>query len=53
VKLIESIERYHYPRDRPECSVPEKDGNDHAVDALRYLVQNVDKPTWTRMSRYA
>jgi hypothetical protein len=53
VKLIESIERYHYPRDRPECSVPEKDGHDHAVDALRYLVQNVDKPTWTRMSRYA
>lgn len=40
--LIECLERYHYPADRPESLVPEKDGFDHAADALRYLVQNLD-----------
>ncbi|MEM0982365.1 MAG: hypothetical protein AAGI17_00280 [Planctomycetota bacterium] len=41
-KLIESLERYRYPSDRPESLEPVKDGSDHAVDALRYLVQNLD-----------
>jgi hypothetical protein len=41
-KLIESLESYHYPSDRPESAEPVKDGSDHAVDALRYLVQNLD-----------
>lgn len=40
-RLIESLERYHYAPDGRE---PEKDGHDHAVDALRYLVQNLDRP---------
>lgn len=44
-KLIESLERYHYPRDDGESDQPWKgDGFDHAVDALRYVVQNLDKP---------
>jgi len=46
-KLIESIERYRYPEDRPESLSPIKDGSDHAVDALRYLVQNLDRPVKT------
>ncbi len=40
--LIESMERYHYPTDRPHSNEPVKDGFDHAVDALRYLVVNLD-----------
>jgi hypothetical protein len=52
-KLIESLERYHFPTDDPESEVPVKrDGFDHAVDALRYLVQNLDKPYRTRAGNY-
>jgi hypothetical protein len=51
--LIESLERYHYPEGRPDSMEPVKDGPDHAVDALRYLVQNLDAPSGTRVSRYA
>ena len=40
--LIESLERYRYPSDRPESLEPIKDGSDHAVDALRYMIQNLD-----------
>lgn len=42
VRLIESLERYRYSSSRPESLEPVKDGSDHAVDALRYLVQNLD-----------
>jgi hypothetical protein len=42
-QLIESLEKYHYPSDQPLCSSPEKDGSDHCVDALRYMIQNLDK----------
>lgn len=50
-KLIESLERYHYDPAKPESTDPVKDGFDHAVDALRYLVTNLDKTgrTETRM----
>ncbi len=42
--LIESLERYSYNAD-PESETPEKGkGFDHAVDALRYLVQWLDSP---------
>ncbi len=41
-RLIECLERYHYPADRPHELKPEKDGHDHAVDALRYMVQNAE-----------
>lgn len=42
--LIEALETYHYDQSRPESLVPVKDGPDHAADALRYLVLNLDRP---------
>ncbi|MCK4873585.1 MAG: hypothetical protein KAS72_12760 [Phycisphaerales bacterium] len=44
VNLIEALERYHYPPDQPDAENPVKDGPDHAADALRYLVTNLDRP---------
>jgi len=41
VRLIESIEAYRYADETPG-SPPVKDGNDHAVDALRYLLAVLD-----------
>ncbi len=40
--LIESLTRYHYPPHDPYSTTPVKDGSDHAVDALRYLIINLD-----------
>lgn len=51
-ELIRSIERYHY-QDNPQSDAPEKDGNDHAVDALRYMVLNLDRQYRTEMGSYA
>ncbi len=51
--LIEALERYHYPEDRPEATEPVKDGFDHAADALRYLVTNLDEPYSATRSKYA
>ena len=51
-KLIESLERYRYSTDRPESTEPVKDGSDHAVDALRYLVQNIDAGYRSEMANY-
>lgn len=51
--LIEALERYHYPEDKPESTEPVKDGFDHAADALRYLVVNLDEPFSSRRTRYA
>jgi hypothetical protein len=48
-RLIESLVRYHYPSD-PQCTTPVKDGHDHAVDALRYLVQTLDRRFETKTS---
>lgn len=45
--LIESLSMYHYPPDKPECTVPVKDGHDHAADALRYLIINLDRGDWS------
>lgn len=42
--LIASLEQYHYDPDRPMINDPVKDGPDHAVDALRYLITNLDEP---------
>ena len=42
VTLIDSLMKYHYPPDRPDISQPVKDGPDHACDALRYLIVNLD-----------
>ncbi len=44
-KLIESLQRYRFPADDPTSLKPVKDGADHAADALRYLIQNLDRPT--------
>ncbi len=52
-RLIESLETYRYHADRPESLEPVKDGSDHAVDALRYMVQNLDRAYETKYSRYA
>jgi hypothetical protein len=52
VRLIESLERYHYRDAGPRPNEPVKDGSDHAVDALRYLVQNLDMPRDERVGRY-
>lgn len=41
-RLIESIQRYRYPQDRPESIEPLKDGHDHACDAMRYLIVCLD-----------
>lgn len=53
-KLIESLEQFHYPVDQPESLEPVKgEGFDHAVDALRYMVLNLDAPSRTASSNYA
>lgn len=50
--LIESMSCYSYGDD-PESVTPEKGkGYDHAVDALRYLVQSLDRPSQTRVASY-
>ncbi len=51
-QLIESLEQYHYPAHQPMCDSPEKDGSDHCVDALRYMIQNLDKSFQTRCESY-
>ena len=50
--LIESLEQYHYPPDRPTSMEPVKDGPDHAADALRYMILNLDHPHSSTHSRY-
>ncbi len=50
--LIECMERYHYPADRPESMSPAKDGFDHAADALRYMIQSLDRRFETRRGSY-
>lgn len=52
VTLIESLERYHYRPENPADERPVKDGSDHAVDALRYLVLNLDRPPRTIETNY-
>lgn len=50
--LIESLCTYHYPTDRPHDTTPVKDGPDHACDALRYLIINLDRPKWKLETRW-
>jgi hypothetical protein len=47
-ELIDAMLKYRYP-ERDDATVPLKDGSDHAADALRYLVTNLDRPGGTRM----
>ncbi|MGH7133751.1 MAG: hypothetical protein ACREJO_17625 [Phycisphaerales bacterium] len=51
-RLIESLVRYHYPEDRPESLEPVKNGHDHAADALRYLIINLDRESTARRGNY-
>lgn len=51
-RLIDSMRKYHYPKDQPFTDAPEKDGHDHCVDALRYLIQNLDKGYTSSEERY-
>ncbi|MEM9374076.1 MAG: hypothetical protein AAGA55_10575 [Planctomycetota bacterium] len=51
-ELIRCLEQYHYPRDHPESPTPEKDGSDHAVDALRYMILNLDRGYSTTRGSY-
>jgi len=52
--LIEALEKYHYSEKDLTSMDPVKDGPDHAADALRYLVLNLDKPyPPMRVIRYA
>lgn len=41
-RLIEALRTYHYPAEQRDSLEPVKDGSDHACDALRYLVVNLD-----------
>jgi len=50
--LIEAMTKYHYRVDAPEDPEPVKDGSDHAVDALRYMVLNLDVGFATTARRY-
>jgi hypothetical protein len=52
-RLIESLEQYHYDPERPFVEQPVKDGPDHAADALRYLIVNLDAPYRTDPGDYA
>ncbi len=40
-RLIASLAMYHYPDDNPWTRAPAKDGYDHAIDALRYMVIHI------------
>ncbi len=51
--LIASLRSLHYDTTRRERPEPVKDGHDHAADALRYLVVNLDRGHRTRMGRWA
>lgn len=51
-RLIECLQRYHYPSDKPESTEPVKDGFDHACDALRYMVVNLDAPGGVSVRKY-
>lgn len=51
-RLIESLERYRFKDPPVENSLPLKDGSDHAVDALRYLVAVLDCRHSVEMGRY-
>lgn len=50
--LIECMERHRYPADRPESDAPLKDGFDHGADALRYMIQSLDRRFETRRGAY-
>lgn len=46
--LINAMHAYRYPPNNPNTTTPLKDGHDHPIDALRYLLTNLERPG-TRM----
>jgi hypothetical protein len=40
--LVRALREYHFDPQRPNMESPVKDGPDHAADALRYIVSNLD-----------
>ena len=51
-RLIEAMQCYHYPEQKPG-ELPQKDGTyDHPIDALRYFFINQTKPQKTTARRY-
>ncbi len=50
--LIAALETYRFDPRHPERDEPLKDGPDHAADALRYLVVNLDMPPRTVRGSY-
>lgn len=54
VKLIAALRGYHFDVERPHRTEPVKDGPDHACDALRYMIVNLERgPAALRVRRYA
>lgn len=51
--LIHALTHYHYPEHDPQSTTPVKDGYDHAVDALRYMLLNLDARHKATFHRYA
>ena len=51
-RLIECLSRYHFNESKPESLEPEKDGFDHACDALRYMILNHVNPYKSEVSNY-
>ncbi|MBL8746487.1 MAG: hypothetical protein JNK58_09050 [Phycisphaerae bacterium] len=51
VRLIECLMNYRYSEDVRRLT-PLKDGHDHAVDALRYMLTNVDAADGVGVKRY-
>ena len=50
--LIHAMQTYHFPAHQPQSPKPVKDGPDHAVDALRYLVNSLERHGPVHVGRY-
>jgi hypothetical protein len=51
-QLIRAMEQYHYDPARPDNETPVKDGPDHPIDALRYLIATLDRPHDAKLEPY-
>ena len=47
-RLIEALQSYHYSAHDPDAETPEKDGWDHLCDALRYMIVNLHRGTFSQ-----
>lgn len=52
VQLIDAMTCYHYPADKPNSIVPVKDGYDHPIDALRYMIRCIEAAAHTGRLKY-